>query len=81
MESWILQEAKDVVLWQKKMAFLFIKIRMQINNQQLQWGLWNFCIYKEAKIFINIEIGYFLATYLYFLLYFFFFFKKSNNIC
>lgn len=40
---------------------------MQINNQQLQWGLWNFYIYKEAKIFINIEIAYFLAIYLFFI--------------
>ena len=32
------------------MAFLFIKIQMQINNQLFQWGLWNFCIYEEAEI-------------------------------
>lgn len=50
MESRILQGARSEWLVTEKMAFLFIKIQMQINKQQLQWGLWNFSIYEEAEI-------------------------------
>lgn len=51
MESRILQSARSERIVTKKMAFLFIKIQIQINKQQLQWGLWNFVFMRKQKFY------------------------------